>query len=170
MKDSRVVRLLLTVLLLAASAGRAMCADKLLLNQPAPQFVRSDLDGRLVDLSAYRGQVVVLNFWASWCGPCLIEMPRFSAWQRQFGSENLHILGVSMDDDAEAARSVRHKLGLDYPILMGDVQLGRLYGGILGLPVIFLIDRQGTIRARFQGETDLNAMQKAVEKLLATSH
>jgi peroxiredoxin len=161
--------LLIAALFLAAGAGRAADPARTLLDQPAPQFVRSDLDGLRVDLSAYRGKVVLLNFWAGWCAPCLTEMPRFNAWQREFGTQKLQVLGVSMDEveDADAVRTLRRKLGVDYPILMGDAALGKLYGGILGVPVSFLIDRQGVIRARFQGETGLAAMEKRIRTLLA---
>ena len=121
-----------------------------------------------MELSAYRGKVVLLNFWAAWCGPCLTEMPRFAAWRRAMGPENLQVIGVAMDDDPEPVLRVRQKLGVDYPILMGDAALGRLYGGILGLPVTFLIDRQGVLRARYQGESDLAEMEKSVRHLLTT--
>jgi cytochrome c biogenesis protein CcmG, thiol:disulfide interchange protein DsbE len=148
--------------LLTASAG----AQQPLVGKPAPQFVRNDLDGRPVDLAALRGKVVLLNFWASWCGPCLVEMPRFAAWRRDL-APNLTVLSVSMDDEPETAVRVRRKLALDYPILMADAPLANDYGGILGLPVTFLIDRQGTVRSRFQGETDLSIIEARIRELIA---
>ena len=148
---------------LAACAG----AQQPLVGKPAPRFVRNDLDGRPVDLAALRGKVVLLNFWASWCGPCLVEMPRFAAWRRDL-APNLTVLGVSMDDEPETAVRIRRKLALDYPILMADAPLANDYGGILGLPVTFLIDRQGTVRSRFQGETDLSFIEARVRELIST--
>jgi len=138
----------------------------ILVHQQAPPFVRTDLSGNRVDLRAYRGKVVALNFWATWCTPCLEEMPRFAAWQKQYGSDGLQVLGVSMDDGAEPVQRLVRKLGVNYPVLMGDEQLGMQYGGILGLPVTYLIDRKGQIRARFQGETDLKALETQIKELL----
>jgi len=159
--------LFLCLLLGAGGMRAAPAADSLLLKQ-APSFVRKDLSGHRVDLSAYRGKVVVLNFWATWCAPCQLEMPRFASWQKQYGPHGLQILGVSMDDDAAAARKACGKLQVNYPVVMGDERLGTLYGGILGLPVTYLIDRHGRIRAKFKGETDLKVMENRIKELLDT--
>lgn len=138
-----------------------------LLNKPAPDFTRQDLGGHAVRLSAYRGKVVLLNFWATWCAPCQIEMPAFSAWQRRYGPRGFAVLGISMDDDAAAARRAVNRLHLDYPVALGDARLGMSYGGVLGLPLTFLIDRSGVVRARFQGETDAGTIEKHIQALLA---
>jgi len=157
--------LLLGLLLFACGMHTAPAADSLLLKQ-APSFVRKDLSGRRVNLSAYRGKVVLLNFWATWCAPCQLEMPIFASWQKQYGPRGLRILGVSMDDDESAARKACAKLRVNYPVVMGDERLGTLYGGVLGLPVTYLIDRKGRICAMFQGETDLKEMESRIKELL----
>lgn len=133
----------------------------------APGFSRLDLNQSQVRLANYRGKIVLLNFWATWCAPCLLEMPRFIQWQNQYRAQGLQVLGVSMDDDISPVRALNHKLHLNYPVVMGDEKLGELYGGILGLPVTYLIDRKGVIRARFQGETDLNKIESQLKELLA---
>jgi cytochrome c biogenesis protein CcmG, thiol:disulfide interchange protein DsbE len=138
-----------------------------LLNKQAPDFTRQDLHGRAVHLAGFHGKVVLLNFWATWCAPCEVEMPVFAAWQRQYGPQGLQIIGVSMDDDAAAARRLARRLKLDYPIAMGDARLGLRYGGVLGLPLSFLIDRNGVVRARFEGETDVKVMENRVREQLA---
>lgn len=138
-----------------------------LLNQQAPDFMRQDFHGQALHLSALRGKVVLLNFWATWCAPCQVEMPAFAAWQRQYGSQGLAVIGISMDDDAGAARRLVERLKLDYPNAMGDARLGMRYGGVMGLPLTFLIDRKGVIRARFQGETNAKTIEKQVLALLA---
>jgi peroxiredoxin len=138
-----------------------------LLNQQAPDFTRQELHGHALHLNAFRGKVVLLNFWATWCAPCQVEMPVFSAWQRQYGPQGFAIIGISMDDDAAAARKLVKRLKLDYPNALGDARLGLRYGGVLGLPLTFLIDRNGVVRARFQGETDVKVMEKQVRALLA---
>ena len=81
-------------------------------------------------------------------------MPSFVAWQRKYGQRGLQVIGISMDDDPALVRQAYRKLKLNYPVAMGDVKLGDLYGGVLGLPITFLIDRHGVIRAEFQGETE----------------
>ena len=149
-----------------ATAQSAPPAENLL-NKQAPDFTRHDLDGHALHLNAFRGKVVLLNFWATWCAPCQVEMPVFSAWQRQYGPQGLAIIGISMDDDAAAARQLVQRLKLDYPNAMGDARLGLRYGGVLGLPLSFLIDRNSVVRARFQGETDVKVMENQVRALLA---
>ncbi len=134
----------------------------------APNFARADLHHRTVALAAYRGKVVLLNFWATWCGPCLSEVPRFADWQRRYGGPGgLQVIGVSMDDDEAAVRVACQKYGVNYPVIMGDAKLGQLYGGVLGLPVTFLIDRDGKIRFKHEGATDLGIIEHETRQLLA---
>lgn len=132
----------------------------------APEFAREALDGRTVDLKSYRGKIVLLDFWATWCAPCLVEMPTFARWEKEYGPQRLTVIGVSMDDDAATARKAVDKLKPGYVIVMGDAKLGTLYGGVMGLPLIFLIDADGVVCARFQSETDPKAIEGALERLL----
>ncbi len=165
-------RFALTFLFLAvcsmASEAQSAFAATTLVHKKAPEFVRTDLDHKRLDLNAYRGKVVLLNFWATWCAPCQVEMPVFVAWQRRYGSRGLQIVGISMDDDPALVREASDKLKLNYPVAMGDVKLGDLYGGVLGLPMTFLIDRHGKIQAKCQGETDLGKMEIRLQSLLSS--
>jgi peroxiredoxin len=133
---------------------------------PAPSFSKVDLRGRTVNLAAYRGKVILLNFWATWCEPCLTEIPRFKEWQQKYGRRGLQVVGVSMDDEEGPVRDLYRKLSLNFPVVMGDEKLGELYGGILGLPVTFLIGRDGKIQLRQDGAADLKALEQAILRLL----
>ncbi len=149
--------------LLLAAGGRAATLPSVL----APDIGRTDLKGATVHLQDYRGRVVLVNFWATWCGPCLGEIPTFVAWQREFGAAKLQIIGVSMDDDAAPVRRFTKKTPLDYPVVMGDAALARDYGGVLGLPATFLVDASGAIVSRHIGETDLKSLHAEIDALLA---
>ena len=138
-----------------------------LVNRKAPAFALRDLNSKALGLRGFRGKVVLLNFWATWCAPCQLEMPVFRAWQRQYGPQGLQIVGISMDDDPAPAREMVTRMKLNYPVAMGDAALGERYGGVLGLPLTYLIDRNGIVRARFQGETDVNSMEKTLKLILA---
>jgi peroxiredoxin len=157
---------LLLCLCVVGGAAQSPVATTSLINKEAPQFVRTDLENRTLDLNAYRGKVVLLDFWATWCASCQIEMPRFVAWQNQYGSRGFQIIGISMDDDPELARRLYKKMKLNYPVAMGDEKLGQQYGGVLGLPLTFLIDSQGKVRAQFRGETDLKVIEEQFKPLL----
>lgn len=161
-------RWLAVALLCGAFAGTALQAHaaETLMNRRAPHFVRRDLNGRAVNLARFRGKVVLLNFWATWCAPCEAEMPIFSQWQREYGARGLQVIGISMDDSDGPVRKAVGRLKLDYPIAMGDAKLGGQYGGVLGLPLTYLIDRKGVVRARIQGSADLRAMEGQVKSLL----
>ena len=132
----------------------------------APDFTRDDLTGHKLRLSDYRGKVVVLSFWATWCEPCLDEIQTFSRWQREHGVDGLQVLGVSMDDDRAAVVDAARKYQIPYPVVMGDEQLGNLYGGVLGLPLSYLIDSSGRIVARYQGEAKLGGLEARLIALL----
>jgi cytochrome c biogenesis protein CcmG, thiol:disulfide interchange protein DsbE len=153
---------LMLLTLPAIAQGPASMVDK-----PAPPFVRTDLQNHPVDLTSYRDHVVLLNFWATWCAPCQIEIPQFVRWQSAYGAQGLQILGVSMEDDSAPALALTRRRHVNYPVLMGDAKLGRLYGGVLGLPVTFLIDRQGKIAAVYKGQTDLSVMEREIRRLLS---
>jgi cytochrome c biogenesis protein CcmG/thiol:disulfide interchange protein DsbE len=135
-------------------------------NRPAPEIARADLNGGRIDMKSLRGKVVLLNFWATWCAPCQIEMPVFSAWQKQYGAQGLQVIGISMDDEATPVRKIAAKLKVNYPIAMGDAKLGEQYGGVMGLPLSYLIDRKGVVRARFQGETDPKTIEVQLKQML----
>ena len=93
-------------------------------------------------------------------------MPIFAARQREFRAQGLQVIGLSMDDDPAAARRLAAHLKLNYPVAMGNARLGARYGGVLGLPLTFLIDRKGIVRARFQGETDPRIIERQINLLL----
>lgn len=154
-------------LLAAILAGGSSYAKTFLLNRPAPEFSRRDLDGARFSLADYRGKVVLLNFWATWCAPCLTEMPQFMEWQKQYAAQGFQVVGVSIDDSEAPAARTAEKLRLNYPVVMGDATLAEQYGGVLGVPVTFLIDRYGIVRARINGESDTHAMESEIRRLLA---
>lgn len=137
-----------------------------MLHKPAPAFVRKDLEGNPVSLREKRGKVLLLNFWATWCSPCLEEMPQFKRWQEKYGPEGFEVIAVSMDDTRDPVRAFVGRLRPNFPVVMGDEKLGNLYGGIFGLPVSYLIGRDGRIEARLAGATDMDALEERVESLL----
>ncbi len=141
-------------------------AGESLINKKAPRLVRRDLSGARIDLAKLHGKVVLLDFWATWCAPCEVEMPAFASWQQKYGPQGLRVIGISMDDDPAPVRSLVAKLNLNYSVAMGDAHLGDSFGGVLGLPLILLIDRNGIVRAQFQGEADLRDIEKQLKQLL----
>lgn len=132
----------------------------------APDFTLTDLDGKKVSLSDYKGKVVLLDFWATWCTPCREEIPHFVEMQNKYGPQGFQVIGISMDDDAKPVREFYQKYNLNYPVAIGDDKLAERFGGILGLPVNFIIDRQGRISAKHLGATQVSVFDDNVSKLL----
>src|ERR1700759_4483114 len=127
----------------------------------APAFTRPDLSGKPVSLKASRGKLVLVDFWASWCPLCIIEIPHLIALKKRYAGK-LEIIGVSMDDDAESAREVAAKYPFDYPLVMGDVALAKSFGGVLGLPALFLIGPDGKVIQNWRGEIKPEELDRAV--------
>ena len=133
----------------------------------APDFTLTDFGGKKLTLSQYKGKVVLLDFWASWCTPCQAEIPRFIEWQTKYGEQGFQVIGISMDDDEKAARKFVGRLRPNYPIALGNAKVGESFGGILGLPANLVISRDGRIMARHVGVTDLKDLEKEIELQLA---
>lgn len=137
---------------------------------PAPQFSLPDLNGNPVSLSSLRGKAVVLNFWATWCGPCRREMPWFIEFQKEYGPRGLQIIGVSMDDGGRSVvLPVVQKMGVNYMVLMGDSRVGSLYGGLEVLPTTYYIAPDGNVRAFVTGVVSKNEVERNIKDLLEAS-
>jgi peroxiredoxin len=147
--------------LLAGSAAAA----PLPAGTPAPAFSRPDLNGRTVSLAAFRGELILVDFWATWCAPCIVELPHLTALQTRHRGK-LQVIGISMDDDDAAPKQAAAQHHLNYPVVMGDAALGRLYGGVLGLPQIYLIGRDGKVLRNWRGEFNPAELDTAVDAAL----
>ncbi|WP_263381625.1 TlpA disulfide reductase family protein [Granulicella arctica] len=142
-------------------------AEPIAAGRTAPTLVLRQADGKAVSLSGYRGKVVLLNFWATWCAPCRVEMPWFEEFSKVYTDRGLVVLGVSLDDDGwKAIQPAVAKLGISYPILLGDAKTMKNYGIGELLPVTFLIDRHGKIRILKVGFGDKMEFEKSIEQLL----
>lgn len=134
--------------------------------QTAPDFKVQDSGGNTVRLSALRGQVVLLDFWATWCSPCKLEIPWFMEFQTTHGSKGFAAVGVAMDDEGwENVKPYLEEHPINYPIVVGDLPLAKRYG-VMALPVTLLIDRKGKIAARHNGLVDRAAVEIEIQKLL----
>jgi peroxiredoxin len=133
----------------------------------APDFELASLDGRKVKLSDFRGKAVVLNFWATWCAPCKIEMPWFVDLQKQYGRDGLEIVGVAMDDsDPSKIAQFASEMGVNYPVLLGTNKVSEAYGDVEYLPTTFYIDRQGKIVGKVAGLIDKAEIEDDARKAL----
>jgi len=136
----------------------------------APNFSLKSLpDGKSVELSSLRGKAVLINFWATYCGPCKIEMPWLDELQKKYGPQGLEILGVAMDDsDEKPIIDFAHKMGVSYPILKGNNKVGDLYGGVDRLPISYFVDRDGKITHEIIGLVSESDIENAIKEALAS--
>lgn len=141
--------------------------------KPAPDFTLTTLDGKTVKLSDYRGKAVMVNFWATWCGPCKIEMPWFVDLHQQYAPQGFEILGVVSQDDSgkESIEKFTKDMGVNYPILLGNERTDAVsdaYGGLNGLPQTFFVDRGGTIVAQSLGLVGKGEIEDNIKKAMAS--
>ena len=132
----------------------------------APDFALKDLEGKQVKLSDFRGKAVLLNFWATWCGPCKVEMPWFVELQKQYGPQGLEIVGVALDDSGkDEIQKFAKDMGVNYTILQGQDDVGDAYGAV-GLPTTYYIDRAGKIIDSASGLVSRSEIEENIKKSL----
>ena len=136
------------------------------LSEPAPQVELSSLEGQRLKLSDFHGRVVLLNFWATWCGPCRAEIPELNKLQRDFEESGLAVVGVSWDDSAAGVREFQTEIRQDYTVLLGGEDVQTKFEAIRSLPTTYVIDREGRIRQRIIGARDRTQFEGALKPLL----
>ena len=134
----------------------------------APEWSLKDANGNMVRSSDFKGKVVILDFWATWCGPCRAEIPTFIDLQRQYGPQGLVVVGVSVDgqDGAGVVKPVAQELGMNYPVVLADEATQAAFGGIDAIPTTFIIDREGRIVKEHVGLTDKDEFENEIKPLL----
>jgi peroxiredoxin len=130
-------------------------------------FTLKDMSGKDVNLADYKGKVVMLNFWATWCVPCQHEIPLFVQLQDQYRSQGVVFLGVSVDDDAETLRPYAQEMHMNYPVLVGkDHEIQDAYGPMFGIPTTMLISRDGLVCTRYSGARTKDKFEADIKALL----
>ena len=135
--------------------------------KPAPEFSLKDADGRTVTLADYKGKVVLLNFWATWCGPCKIEIPWFAEFEQKYKDRGFAVLGVAMDEEGwEAVKPYLAEAKVNYRVIMGNDTVAGLYGGVESLPTTFVLDQDGRIASTHVGLVSKSDYENEILQLL----
>ena len=135
--------------------------------QNAPAFELANLDGKKVRLADLKGKVVLVNFWATWCGPCLLEIPWFIDFQKQYGPQGLEVVGISMDEEGPSVvKPFVAKHQMNYTVVMGTSDSPELFGGIPGYPVTFMVDRGGKFYSKHLGLVTKEDVENEIKVLL----
>lgn len=152
-----------------ATSPMTHAASSKLGQQKIPEFSLPDIDGKPRSIREWDGKIIILNFWATWCPPCLRETPLFVELQETYGSQGLQFIGVAIDD-LQAVRDFTNTYGINYPILIGAeeaIKIAKQYGNRAGvLPFTLIIDRSGRVALEQMGELTRDVAEKAIRKLL----
>ncbi len=155
-----------TVIRIRTTPGSALCAADA--KAADLSFTMKDLAGNDVTLSQFRGKVILLDFWATWCGPCKIEIPHLVEFQNKYGSDGLQVVGIPIDDTIDKLQPYARDMGMNYPVLQGlghqDVQ--DAYGPMYAIPVTVLISRDGRVCATHMGLAGKETLEQEIRSLL----
>ena len=147
---------LTAVFLLPAAPGRGK----------APEWELKDVAGKAVKSSDFKGKVVILDFWATWCPPCRQEIPGFISLQKKYGKQNVVVIGISMDDGTEVVKRFIDSNHINYPVVMGDEKVATAFEVNEGIPTTFVINPQGEIVSKHVGFTQESAFEKEIKPWL----
>jgi thiol-disulfide isomerase/thioredoxin len=135
---------------------------------PVPAFELEDMDGGTYSMESRKGNVVVINFWATWCGPCRFEIPELVELQEEYGPEGFEVLGISMDEEGfDVIRPFAEEMAINYPIVVDHGSVASQFGGIYGLPTTFIVDRNGLIQERIIGLVTRQSLEPRLQILLS---
>ncbi|MBU0481670.1 MAG: TlpA family protein disulfide reductase [Proteobacteria bacterium] len=166
MKISRSVSIIFAGFLLCAGllchVGNADAAKKM------PEFSLKTVAGdQVVDSTALRGKILLINFWATWCPPCRKEIPFLMELHKKYQRKEFSVIGISLDQGGKRlVQKFVDKLQINYPIVIGDAKIAKSFGGVVGIPVSFLVDREGNLVKRYDGYVSENILAKDIERLL----
>ncbi|MBN1806555.1 MAG: TlpA family protein disulfide reductase [Sedimentisphaerales bacterium] len=136
--------------------------------KPAPNFTLKDINGNNISLADYRGKVVILDFWATWCPPCIKEIPDFVELYEQYKDKGFAMIGISLDQaGVDVVKEFAQRFKINYPIVMNDGRVNETYGGITSIPTTFVIDSMGNIRKRYVGYIQKAVFEADIKTLLA---
>jgi peroxiredoxin len=155
----------------ASAASESPAAQGLpdLRGKAAPAFTLKSVDGKTVSLDDYKGKAVLVNFWATWCGPCKVEMPWLIDLQKKYAAQGFTVLGISEDDGSpKNVADFASKIGVNYPVLMATDGVSHAYGGIDYLPTSYYIGRDGKVVTEIGGLISKQEMESNIQKILAS--
>ncbi len=162
-----VIGVLVSIAILILVWVNAMHKVPEVIYKQAPEFSLSDINGNKVSLSDFRGRVVILDFWATWCPPCIAEIPHFIELQDEYKNKGLEVVGISVDWNGERIVPLfAEENNMNYTLLLQDDRVTDSYGGIISIPTTFVIDRDGNIRKRYMGYRDKEVFENDIKELL----